>query len=66
MIKLEIQCEDTDEARVVLNAHNYLCLIADFTNQIRLARKHDGDVNQVINKFITDFYTATEHHQGPY
>lgn len=66
MIKIEIECEDTDEARVVLNAHHYLSLITDFTNQIRLARKHDGDVNDVIDSFINNFYTAIDHHNGPY
>jgi hypothetical protein len=66
MIKLELECEDVDYARVVLNAHSYLSLITDFTNQIRLARKHGGDVNQVIDNFFSDFYTATEHHNGPY
>ena len=66
MIKIEIQCEDTDEARVVLNAHHYLSLITDFTNQLRTVRKHGGDVNDVIDSFINNFYTAIEHHNGPY
>ena len=66
MIKLEIECEDADEARLILNAQAYINLINDFTNQIRSARKHDGDVNKVIDIFIGDFYTAIDHHQGPY
>lgn len=66
MIKLEIVCEDADEARLILNAQQYHNLIYDFTNQIRSARKHDGDVDKVIDTFIESFYTALDHHQGPY
>lgn len=66
MIKLEITCEDVDEARLILNARQYHSLITDFVNKIRLARKHDGDVVKTIDIFINDFYTASDHHLGPY
>ena len=66
MIKLEIECEDADEARLILNAQQYHSLICDFVQQIFTARRHDGDVNSVIDNFIGDFFNATEHHHGPY
>lgn len=66
MIKIEIVCEDVDEARLILNAQQYYSLIRDFVEQIRSARKHGGDVDKVIDNFIGDFYTAIDHHHGPY
>jgi hypothetical protein len=65
-IQITITCEDNAEALLYLNAVSYHSLISDFQNQIRLAKKHDGDVLKVVDNFMTDFYNATEHHIGPY
>lgn len=65
-IQLIITCEDNTEASMYLNAVSYHNLISDFCNQIRQAKKYDGDVLNVVDIFMPDFYTATEHHNGPY
>jgi hypothetical protein len=53
MLELNIKCESLDEARVYLNAHNYLNLISDFYQAIYTARKHgtNADVLDKIEYF---------------
>lgn len=65
-IQITIECQDNAEAVMYLNAVSYHNLISDFCNQVRLARKHDGDVLKVFDTFASDFYNAIEHHTGPY
>lgn len=65
-IQITIVCTDNAEAAMYLNAASYHNLISDFHNSVRLAKKHDGDVLRVVDNFMPDFFTATEHHNGPY
>lgn len=64
--KITIECEDEAEALIYLNARAYHNLITDFSNQIRNCDKHDIDIKSIIELFKIDFYSATEHHNGPY
>lgn len=68
MLELKIQCADSDEARIYLNAPQYLNLIDDFYNAVRMARKHgsDKDVLYQVDSFLPCFAQATEHNTGPY
>ena len=68
MLELNIKCEDADQARVYLNAHQYHNLLSDLMNAIRQAQKHgtDADVVKVVASFYPDICRATEHNQGPY
>jgi len=65
-IQITIECENNDEAMMYLSAVSYHNLISDFCNQVRLAKKHDGDVLKVFDTFESDFYNAVEHHTRPY
>ena len=68
MLELNIKCETIDEARVYLNAHQYLNLIDDFYNALRSARKHgtDQDVLDKVDAFMPDLLAAIDNPQGPY
>ncbi|UOF80708.1 hypothetical protein [Caudoviricetes sp.] len=64
--KITIECEDEAEALMYLNARSYYNLINDFSNHLRNCDKHDIDIKSIIELFKADFYSATEHHNGPY
>lgn len=68
MIKLNISCETTEEARMYLNALQYQNLISDLYQALRSARKHgtDGDVLRVVDTFTNDLCSAVDHSEGPY
>ena len=68
MIKLNISCETTEEARVYLNAPQYHNLISDLYAALRSARKHgnDGDVLRVVDTFTNDLCNAIDNSNGPY
>jgi hypothetical protein len=68
MIDLVIKCENLEEARVYLNAHQYLNLISDFYIAIRNAKKHgsDTDVLKTVDMFEHDFISAIHHSDGAY
>ena len=68
MLELKIQCENADEARVVLTAQQYLNLIDDLYNQLRTARKHgtDADVVRIVDSFMPDLSNAIDNSQGAY
>lgn len=68
MLELKIQCQDADEARMYLNAQQYLNLLDDFRNAIRNAYKHgdDKDALKVLGDFYTEITAACDHNQGPY
>ena len=68
MIKLNIECESPEEARVHLNAPQYHNLLGDFYQALRSARKHgnDGDVLRVVDSFTNDLCSAVDNHEGPY
>jgi nitrate/nitrite-specific signal transduction histidine kinase len=68
MLELKIQCEDLEQARVYLNAHQYLNLLQDLQNNLRNVLKHgtDADVVKAVNNFYPDLCKAVDHSQGPY
>ena len=68
MIKLNIECETADEARVYLNAPEYHNLLSDLRVAFRNAQKHgtDSDVLKVVENFFPDICIAVDHNQGPY
>ena len=68
MLELKINCEDADEARIYLNAHQYHNLLDDLRNALRNAYKHgdDKDALKVLGSFFGDITNACDHHQGPY
>lgn len=68
MLELNIKCESLDEARVYLNAHQYLNLISDLYAALRQARKHgtDTDVLAQIEHFMPDLTRAIDHSEGAY
>ena len=68
MLELNIKCDTIDEARVYLNAPQYLNLLDDLRNALRNAYKHgdDKDALKVLENFYTDITAACDHNQGPY
>lgn len=68
MLELKLTCQSHDEARVYLNAHQYLNLLSDFAEAASNAQKHgtDGDVVKVVENFLTDFYKAIDNSMGAY
>lgn len=68
MLELNIKCDTIDEARVYLNAPQYLNLIDDFYNALRSARKHGSDVDVLkqVELFMPDLQAAIDNNQGPY
>ena len=68
MLELKISCENAEDARIYLNAHQYHNLLDDFRNAIRNAYKHgdDTDALKVLADFYTEITAACDHHQGPY
>jgi nitrate/nitrite-specific signal transduction histidine kinase len=68
MLELNLKCETIDDARVYLNAHQYLNLLQDLRVALRNAQKHgtDGDVLRVVQNFFPDITAACDHSEGPY
>lgn len=68
MLELKIQCENADEARVYLNAQQYLNLLSDLMNAIRSAQKHgtDDDVLKLVDGFYPDICKAVDNSDGAY
>jgi len=68
MLELNIKCESIDEARIYLNAPQYLNLITDLQVAIRNAQKHgnDASVLQVVNAFYPDLCKAVDDNTGAY
>ena len=68
MLELKITCQDAEEARVYLNAQQYLNLLDDFYNALRSAQKHgtDKDVLHQVSIFYPEMQRAIEHHMGAY
>ena len=65
-IKLNITCENRDEANIFLNAHQYLNLLTDIQSQIRSCLKYEKNMNDTLNSIYKDICQCTEHHLGPY
>jgi len=67
MLQLKLNCESVDEARVYLNAQQYLNLITDLTEALRTASKHgtDADVVKVVENFMPVLYNCVDN-TGPY
>lgn len=68
MLELKIQCQDADEARMYLNAPQYVNLLDDFYNALRSARKHgtDADVLKQVDSYMDELRVALDHSTGPY
>jgi hypothetical protein len=68
MLELKINCESHDEARVYLNAHQYLNLISDLYAALRNARKHgtDEDVLRITDSYMPDLCQAIDNSEGAY
>lgn len=68
MLELNIKCEDAEQARVYLNAPQYLSLLQDLQQAIRNAKKHGNDISvlRVVDTFYSDINAACEHSEGAY
>ena len=70
MLELNIKCDSVEQARVYLNAQQYLNLITDFAEALRNAEKYSDNVDQAmllaVNGYKSDFRRAAEHHTGAY
>ena len=68
MLELNIKCESLEEARVYLNAQQYLNLLTDLREALRGAYKHgtDADVVKIAENFYADITQACDHAEGAY
>ncbi len=68
MLELKIKCDSLEEARMYLNAPNYLSLLQDLRQNLRDAKKHAGDayVLHVVDNFMPDIAQACDHNCGAY
>ena len=67
MFDITIKCESAEEARVYLNANQYLALLDDIYQAVRSTQKHgDGDLDKVLNNFLTEICHAIDHSAGAY
>jgi hypothetical protein len=67
MFDITIKCESADEARVYLNANQYLALLDDIYNAVRNSQKHgDGDLDKVLEMFLPEICHAIDNSMGAY
>ena len=68
MLELNIPCADAEEARIYLNAPQYLNLLTDFAEALRNAQKHGGnaDVLHQVSVFYPEMIRAIDSHSGAY
>jgi hypothetical protein len=67
MFDITIKCESAEEARVYLNANQYLNLLEDIYNSVRQCQKHgDGDLDKVLNNFLPEISHAIDNSTGAY
>jgi hypothetical protein len=68
MLELKIHCESAEDARIYLNAHQYLALLQDLREALRGAYKHgtDQDVLKAVENFCPDIISACDHSEGAY
>ena len=68
MLELNIKCESPEEARIYLNAPQYLALLQDLRESLRGAYKHgeDSDVLKAVECFYPDIISACDHSEGAY
>jgi predicted glycosyltransferase len=68
MLELNIKCESLEEARVYLNAPQYLNLLSDLREAFRSAQKHgtDADVVKAVQNFFPDITIACDNSEGAY
>lgn len=68
MLELNIKCDTLEEARVYLNAQQYLNLIDDFYNALRSARKHGSDVDVLkqVDAYMNELREAIDNSTGAY
>ena len=67
MLQLKINCDSISDARVYLNAQQYLNLLTDLTDALHMATKHgtDKSVLKVVENFMPDLLNAINN-EGPY
>ena len=67
MFDITIKCENAEQARVYLNGPQYLNLLEDIYNAVRSSQKHgDGDLNKVLDNFLSEICHAIDHSTGAY
>lgn len=68
MLELKIKCDSLEEARMYLNAPNYLSLLQDLHESLRGAKKHGTDIDVLIQveHFLPDIAQACDHNAGAY
>jgi hypothetical protein len=68
MLELNIKCESAEDARIYLNAPQYLALLQDLRESLRGAYKHggDSDVLKAVENFYPDIISACDHSEGAY
>jgi hypothetical protein len=67
MFDITIKCESAEEARIYLNAPQYLNLLSDLYESARQSKKHgDGDLDKVLENFLSEICTAVDNSGGAY
>ena len=67
MFDITIKCESAEQARVYLNANQYLNLLEDIYNAVRSTQKHgDGDLDKVLENFLPEISHAIDNSTGAY
>jgi len=67
MFDITIKCESAEEARVYLNANQYLALLDDIYQAVRQCQKHgDGDLDKVLENFLPEICHAIDNSTGAY
>lgn len=60
MLKLEINCETTEAAKIYLSAPDFYHLIFSFNESIRAARRHGGDLAGLVKQYEQSFSNAAQ------
>jgi hypothetical protein len=67
MFDITIKCESADEARMFFNAPQYYNLLSDLYQAARNCQKHgDGNLDVVLNNFLSEICHAIDNSTGAY
>mgnify|MGYP000293692479 FL=1 len=67
IFNITINCDSADEARVYLNAPQYHNLLSDLYHSARTCQKHgDGNLDVVLNNFLSEICNAVDNSTGAY
>lgn len=68
MLKLEFNLDNSDDARLYINAPQMYSMITDFANALKAARKHGNseDLAKVVDDFWPDLLATIDSVEGPY